>query len=59
MVKKEYTIIYKFSDVIDTIKAENIIEAEAEADKRLNSGHLELDPTTDTRCYDVEIEEVK
>ncbi len=56
MTKKEYTICYKFSDVIDNIEAESQEEAEQIARDRLES---DLTPKNDTYCYEVEAEEVK
>jgi hypothetical protein len=56
---KSFQVIYKFSDVIDTIDAESEDEAQRISDERVNSGHLEYDPKTDTECYEVEVEEVK
>lgn len=58
-MKKQFEVIYKFSDVIDNIEAENEEEAKKLADERLESGHPNYDPTGDTRCYDVEVEEIK
>lgn len=52
--KKEYQVIYKFSDVIDTIEAHSKEEAEQIADERFNS---ENSPDKDTSCYEIEVEE--
>ncbi len=55
-MKKEFQVIYKFSDVIDTIEAETQLDAEVIANERLESDQT---PAQDTRCYEVEVEEVK
>lgn len=52
---KEYSVIYKFSDVIDTIEAETQEEAERMANEKLLSDY---NPQNDTYCYEVEVEEV-
>ena len=54
--KKEYKVIYKFSDVIETIKAGNKEEAEQIADNRLWSKHT---PMKETFCYETEVDEIK
>jgi len=53
---KEYEIIYKFSDVIEVIKAKDEGEAQNIADERLYSKN---NPMTETYCYEIEVEEVK
>ena len=55
-MKKEYQVIYKFSDVIDNIEAESKEEAEKIAESRLMSDY---NPQNDTTCYDIEVEEVE
>jgi len=55
--KKEYQVIYKFGDVMDTIEADNEGEAKNIADEKLNS--LEGYPKEDTKCYEIEVEEVE
>ena len=55
-IKKEFTITYKFSDIIDNIEAETEEEARRIADERLESDNS---PQIDTYCYEAEIEEVK
>ena len=52
--KKEYEVIYKFSDVIETIKAGNKGEAEQIADNRLWSKDT---PMKETFCYEIEVDE--
>jgi hypothetical protein len=54
---KEYTIIYKFSDVIQTITAETKEEATEKANKLLEDENT--DPIGNTDCYEVEVEEVE
>ena len=55
-MKKEYNIIYKFSDVMDVIEAESKEEAQKLADARIES---EENPHQDTKCYEVEVEDVE
>ncbi len=55
--KKEYQVIYKFSDVIETIEAGSQEEADQIADKRLESGRYP--PRDETSCYEIEVEEVE
>ena len=53
--KKQFEITYKFGDVILSIEEETIEEAKAKADKILSTGR----PQEDTRCYDIEVQEVE
>ena len=55
-MKKEYTITYKFSDVIDNIEAESLEEAQKIADERLEDDNS---PLEHTYVYDTEIEEIE
>ena len=54
-MKKEYTITYKFGDIINTLEAENEEEAQKIADELLDKGELQ----GTSECYDVEVEEVE
>ena len=54
-MKKEFNVIYVFSEVCDVIEANNRDEAEEIASDRLTS---DLSPKNDTECYKIEIEEV-
>lgn len=53
--KKEYQVIYKFSDVFETIEAGSKEEAEQIADDRVESDRY--NPKHDTSCYEIEVEE--
>ncbi len=53
--KEEYQVYYKFSDVIETIEAKSYEEAEKIANKRI--GNKKNNPTEDTYCYEIEVEE--
>ena len=52
---KEYTVLYKFSDVIITVEAESKKEAREISDTRLTNDEIK----EDTYCYEVEVEEMK
>lgn len=52
--KKEYKICYKFSDVMDVIKAKNKEQAKKQAEEKLLSDE---NPQNDTYCYEIEVEE--
>lgn len=54
--KKAFEVIFKFSDVVDTIEAENEEEAERLADEKLKS---DCNPQNNTYCYGIEIEEIE
>lgn len=54
---KEFQIIYKFSDVIKTIMAETLEEADQIANEYFKSP--DEAPIKDTNCYNIEIEEIK
>lgn len=56
-MKKEFQIVYKFSDVITTIEAETQRDAEKKANERLG-GHTN-NPEQETYCYELEAEEVE
>ena len=53
--KKEYQVFYKFSDVVEIIKATSIEEAEQIAHEKLSKGYS---PEKETDCYEVEAEEL-
>lgn len=53
--KKEYEVIYKFTDVIDNIEAGSKEEAEEIADERISSDRY--NPKDDTSCYEIEVVE--
>ena len=53
---KEYTIIYKFSDVIETLKAKSKEHAKELADIKINSKKAEL-IKKDTYCYGIDVED--
>ncbi len=53
--KEEYEVYYKFSDVVETIKAKSYEEAEQIANKRL--GSKKDNPKEDTYCYEIEVDE--
>ena len=53
--KKEYQVIYKFSDVIETIEANSKEEAKQIADDRVESDRY--NPKEETYCYDIEVDE--
>jgi len=55
--KKEYEVIYKFSDVIETIEAGSKEEAEEIADERIEKDRYS--PKDDTSCYEIEVEEIE
>jgi len=55
--KKEYEVTYKFSDIVNIIKAGSKEEAEEIADKNLDNG--KYNPKDDTYCYEIEVEEVE
>lgn len=55
--KKEYEVIYKFSDVIDNIEAGSKEEAEQIADERIERDRY--NPKDDTSCYEIEVEEME
>ena len=50
--KKEYDVTYKFSDVIQTIKAISQGEAEQIANERLEKNDVIEE---DTYCYEIEV----
>ncbi len=54
-MEKEFEIIYKFADVIRTIKAENKEEAEKLADIELNKENSNI--KLGTYCYGIEVDE--
>jgi len=54
-MKKEFEIIYKFADVIRTIKAENKDEAKNLADIELEKENSNI--KEDTYCYEIEVDE--
>lgn len=57
---KEFEVIYKFADVVETIEAETQEEAEQIANDRAYYGKSkEEDRITSTECYEIEVEEVK
>lgn len=55
MTKKEYQVIYKFSDVINTFEAENQEEAEKFANDLLEKNEQQ----GSSECYEIEVEEIK
>ena len=56
MTKKEFSVLFKFSDVSQTIEAESLEEAQKKALGFLDG---EQTPQNDTYCYGTEVEEVK
>ncbi len=55
-MKKEFEVIFKFADVIQTIEAETEEKARELAHQYFNS---DKDPKDDTYCYETEVSEVK
>ena len=53
---KEYTVVYKFDDVVDNIRAESKEKAKVMAEEMLQSDY---NPQNDTVCHKIDIEEVK
>jgi len=52
---KEYEVTFKFGDVVITVEAEDEKEAREMAEIRLENDDLK----EDSKCYDIEIEEVE
>ena len=57
--EKDYQVIYKFSDVIRTIKATSPEEADRIANSELENISGDDHPISDTNCYDIEIDVVE
>ena len=53
--KREYQVIYKFSDVIETIEAHSKEEAQEIANNLLGNPKNTL--KNETYCYEIEVEE--
>lgn len=53
--KREYQVIYKFSDVIETIEARSKEEAERIAEERIEKHRH--NPKEETYCYEIEVDE--
>ncbi len=53
---KEYEVIYKFADVIECVEANSLEDAKEKADEML---YGDYNPHNDTKCYDIEVEEIK